>query len=150
MPDTPNTRCTPILSLSPYPPPYQPLRLVSWGGVPPTVHLQTRLPHPKGGLHDERTKNMPYLSLSGGAAVCTTSASRGGLVTGCHEVACRPLGHLLTKRCRTGSQLDYSSGFVFVLFSFCFSSGVGTCSIRDQQDWAWSCCPASSVELGRA
>jgi hypothetical protein len=99
---TPNTRCTPILALSPYPPPYQPLWLVSCGGVPPTVYLQTRSPHPKGGSHDERTKTMLYLSLSGGAAVCTTSASRGRLATGCYEVACRPLGQLPTKRCPTG------------------------------------------------
>jgi hypothetical protein len=119
---TPNTRCTPILSLSPYSPPYQPLWLVSWGGVPPTAYLQTRSPHPKGGSHDERTKTMPYLSFSGGAAVCTSSASRGGLVTGCYEVACRPLGHLLTKRCRIGDPIRLLFGFcfcfVFVLFFF--------------------------------
>jgi hypothetical protein len=61
------TRCTPILSLSPYPPPYQPFWLVSWGGVPPTIYLPTRSPRTlQGGSHDERTYFLPYLSFVGG------------------------------------------------------------------------------------
>jgi hypothetical protein len=81
--NTQRTGCTPILSLSPYPPPYQPLWLVSWGGgAPNSLHPDTLAPPERGGSHDERSKTMPYLSLSGGAAVCTTSASWCGLVTG--------------------------------------------------------------------
>jgi hypothetical protein len=122
---TPNTRCTPILALSPYPPPYQLLWLVSWGGVPPTMYLQTRSPHPRGLARRTDQDHAVFVVVRG--RECVHYFSQPGWASEPVTSPSSPWTPLNKEVPDRGSQLDYSSGFVFVLFLFCVSSGVGTC-----------------------